>query len=145
MTTSVKITNNGPLRVNVNEVEPDGPRMAGKEKTVQSHTLFPGDERTIIIWGDKHYLCVIETNDVDTDDSKTAITWVVERYVNSRLCYWAPGARGRSSRDDWSEDFAFAVRFSDMPSADAVMIHAGGGEGRVRAHRLIDRNTPAPC
>lgn len=66
MTTSVTIKNNGPHRVNVNEVEPVGPAIFGDERTVQSHTLAANAEVTLNIWGRHHYLCVIETNDIDT-------------------------------------------------------------------------------
>lgn len=66
------------------------------------------------------------------------VFWVVERYVNGRLCYWASGARGRSSRDDWAEDITFAIRFADYPSAEAVMVHAAAGEGRTAAHKFAD-------
>lgn len=66
------------------------------------------------------------------------VFWVVERYVNGRLCYWASGARGRSSRDDWAEDITFAIRFADYPSAEAVMVHAAVGEGRCVAHKFAE-------
>jgi hypothetical protein len=65
MTTSVTI-NNGPLRVNVNQVEPGGPLASGKEKTVATQTLAKGAETTLNLWGHHHYLNVIETNDMDT-------------------------------------------------------------------------------
>lgn len=69
MTTSVTITNNGPARINVNEIEPVGPKMADKRQTVQAHTLEMGQSVTIHVWGDDHYLCVLETNDVDSAES----------------------------------------------------------------------------
>lgn len=62
---------------------------------------------------------------------------LLERYVNGRLCYWASGARGRASRDDWSEDVAFAIKFYDFNSAETVLIHACGGEGRVTEHVIL--------
>jgi hypothetical protein len=73
MTTSVTIKNNGPYRVNVNEVEPvEGRRLEGAEQTVNSHCLAVGEEITLNLWGANHYLCVIETNDVDTPAEKLA-------------------------------------------------------------------------
>jgi len=66
MTTSVTIKNNGKHRVNVNEIEPVGPRFAETQRTVNSHTLGVGEEVTINIWGEQHYLAILETNDVDT-------------------------------------------------------------------------------
>jgi len=66
MTTSVTIKNNGKHRVNVNEIEPVGPKMEGKERTTTSHTLEVGQEVTLNVWGENHYLCILETNDIDT-------------------------------------------------------------------------------
>lgn len=67
MTTSVTIKNNGPYRVNVNEVESVLPPREGKQRTINSHTLAVGAEITVI-WSNQHYLCVIETNDADTPE-----------------------------------------------------------------------------
>ncbi len=67
MTTSVTIKNNGPYRVNVNETEiPEGERMKGTERLVQSHTLEVGAEVTLRLYGAFRFITVIETNDVDT-------------------------------------------------------------------------------
>ena len=63
--------------------------------------------------------------------------FVIERYIADRLCYWACGARGRGPRDDWSEDFGFAVKFADRESASAVLIHGCGHEGRVTEHAMM--------
>lgn len=62
--------------------------------------------------------------------------WVIERYVNGRLCYWTAGARGRSGRDDWVGRFDFATRFADEESATQVQVHLCDGEGRVTEHIL---------
>lgn len=66
MTTSVTVKNHGPGRVNVNEVEPISPIIEGKERTINSHTLDVGAEVTLHVWGIHHYLCILETNDVDS-------------------------------------------------------------------------------
>jgi hypothetical protein len=66
MTTSVTIKNNGPHRVNVNEVEPVSPIIKGNERTVNSHTLGMGHEITLNLWGIHRYICIIETDDTDT-------------------------------------------------------------------------------
>lgn len=78
----------------------------------------------------------MQTHNLNGKENK--VFWVVERYVNNRLCYWAVGARGRASRDDWAEDISFAIRFADYPSAEAVMVHAAGGEGRTVAHMFAE-------
>lgn len=67
MTTSVTIKNNGPYRVNVNEVDV----VREDAKTVQSHTLEIGGEVTLNLWGAHRYLNILETNDVDTPDMPT--------------------------------------------------------------------------
>jgi len=63
--------------------------------------------------------------------------WVIERWVRDRLCYWSPGARGRSPRDDWSESFDFAVKFADQESASMMQIHLCDSEGRTVEHAYV--------
>ena len=65
--------------------------------------------------------------------------WVVERYVNGRLCYWSPGARGRSSRDEWSEDIDFAIKMADWTSSQVALVHACAGEGRSVLHQYVGK------
>ena len=60
MTTTVKIKNNGPDRINVNEVD-RLPR--DQERTASSHTLAVGEEIELRVWGANWYLCVLETDD----------------------------------------------------------------------------------
>ena len=62
MTTTVKIKNNGPDRINVNEVD-RLPR--DQERTASSHTLAVGEEIELRVWGANRYLCVLETDDTD--------------------------------------------------------------------------------
>lgn len=67
MTTLVTIKNNGPGRVNVNEVETQAAR---KDVLIQSHTVPIGAEVTVHVWGANRFLYVLETNDVDTPEDK---------------------------------------------------------------------------
>lgn len=76
----------------------------------------------------RHMIDGMSGNDLDNP------FWLIERYVNGRLCFWSAGARGRSSRDDWSEDVEFATRLSSHASAEQVLIHTCGGEGRCTRH-----------
>ena len=73
MTTSVTIKNHGRYRVNVNEVQVI---TAREEKTVASHTLAAGAEVTLNVWGAQHYLCILETNDVDTPEEKMSQSFI---------------------------------------------------------------------
>lgn len=63
--------------------------------------------------------------------------WVIERYVNGRLCYWSPGAKGRAARDEWSENIDFAIKLADHDSSQIALIHACGGEGRAVLHQYV--------
>lgn len=63
--------------------------------------------------------------------------WIVEKYIKGRLAYYCPGARGRSSQDDWSESFDFAIKFHNEESADMALIHLCRGEGRSVRHAYI--------
>jgi len=74
--------------------------------------------------------------------NKTDPFWAIERYINNRLSYYAPGSKGRASRDNWSEDFWFAARFADEDSAVATLIHTCEGEGRVASHLWIEYKVP---
>jgi hypothetical protein len=67
--------------------------------------------------------------------------WVVERYINGRLCYWAAGAKGRSSRDEWSENVDFATRLATFDSSQQILFHTCGGEGRAVQHQMIEPKT----
>lgn len=65
--------------------------------------------------------------------------WVIERYLNGRPVYWCAGAKGRSVRDEWAEDFSFATKLASMDSASQVLIHICGGEGREVFHEYEKR------
>jgi|HubBroStandDraft_3_1064219.scaffolds.fasta_scaffold08076_11 hypothetical protein len=78
MTTSVTIKNDGPDRINVNEVD-RLPRAQGR--TAFSHTLAVGEQVTLKVWGANRYLCVLETDDTDTviDKAHEAVKPTIER------------------------------------------------------------------
>lgn len=78
-----------------------------------------------------------ETLEFNPMEERDRPFWVVERYVNGRLCFWSPGARGRSSRDEWSEDIGFAIKMADYDSSQIALVHACGGEGRAVLHQFI--------
>jgi hypothetical protein len=88
MTTSVTIKNQGPGRINVNEIEPDGPAMGGKERTFSFQTLDVGDEVTLNVWGHQHYLTILETNDVDTAHDPRAEALRIARHRRFELKNW---------------------------------------------------------
>ena len=78
MTTSVIIKNDGPGRININEVD-RLPR--DQERTNFSHTLAVGEEINLRVWGANRYLCILETNDVDTiiEKAKETVKPIIER------------------------------------------------------------------
>lgn len=63
--------------------------------------------------------------------------YLVERYINGRLHYWSAGAAGRGSKDGWSTDAVFATKLADSESADQVLLHVCGGEGRTVEHSML--------
>lgn len=58
--------------------------------------------------------------------------WVIERYVNSSICYW----EGRSP-DGFIPDNAKAIRFSREVDASIVLAWLCGGNGKVSEHMWI--------
>ena len=65
--------------------------------------------------------------------------WVVERYINNSLFYWAAGMRGKCSRDDYTPAVDSATKFFDSDSAILVLLHSCGGDGRVVEHQFVER------
>lgn len=63
--------------------------------------------------------------------------WLVECYFGGRLHYWSAGAAGRGLRDGWSTDIGFATKLADNESADQVLFHICGGDGRSVQHSML--------
>jgi len=62
--------------------------------------------------------------------------WVIERYTNSELYYWAPQAGIQ-----WSVNHDMAVRFSRYTDAAQVLAHVCAGQGRAAEHGWIKEDT----
>jgi hypothetical protein len=58
--------------------------------------------------------------------------WVIERYHNSRLLYWAGWPE--TSAYAWSPDNLKAVRFLREEDATGVLVRCLDGNGRVAQH-----------
>ena len=67
-------------------------------------------------------------------DENSEYAWIIERYMNSELYYWAPQAGMQ-----WSADHNMAVRFTRNIDAASVLAHICNGQGRVVRHGWINQ------
>jgi hypothetical protein len=69
----------------------------------------------------------------DQTDVKHEVGWVIERYDNSQLMYWA----GRPRDGAWSHKHEDAVRFAREVDASRVLGWMLDGTGRVAEHMWL--------